>query len=100
MHILIYSLTIIASLLVLLMLLWHISTTHLIDDYGMPADWEEDFLEKQFAGGKGALWGILFVVVRLGLNDRCNEYAHEWGVGSPRLCVCATIAGPLSRLSV
>jgi len=47
------------------MLLWHISTTHLIDDYGMPEDWEEDFVNKQFAGGKGALWGLLFVVVGL-----------------------------------
>lgn len=66
-HILAYSLTIIASLLVLLMLLWHVSTTHLIDDYGMPKEWEKDFLKKQFAGGKGALWGILFAAVSGGL---------------------------------
>ncbi|KAF2677313.1 hypothetical protein K458DRAFT_396013 [Lentithecium fluviatile CBS 122367] len=62
-HILTYSLTIIASFLVLLMVVWHISTTHLIDDYGMPEDWEQEFFKKQFAGGKATLWGMLFAVV-------------------------------------
>jgi hypothetical protein len=64
------------------MLLWHISTTHLIDGYGMPEDWEEDFVNKQFTGAKGALWGLLFVVVGSGPNDACDRCAYEYGAGS------------------
>jgi hypothetical protein len=61
--ILTYCLTIITSFLVLLMLLWHLSAAHLVDSYGMPDEWAEDFLEKQFAGWRGALWGLVFAAV-------------------------------------
>ncbi len=64
-HILTSTLTLIASLLATLMLLWHLSTTHLIESHGMPEAWAQAFLKMQFSGLKGVLWWCSFVVVRL-----------------------------------
>ena len=62
-YILIYSLILIASLIASLMLMWHISSTHLVNDYGMPDDWAREFLDMQFGGVKGAVWAFLFILV-------------------------------------
>ncbi|KAF2795218.1 hypothetical protein K505DRAFT_15616 [Melanomma pulvis-pyrius CBS 109.77] len=64
-HILLYTLILITSLLVLLMMLWHISTAHLIDDYDMPQEWYEDFLAAQFPGWRIGIWALLFFMIPL-----------------------------------
>ncbi|KAF2124528.1 hypothetical protein P153DRAFT_390570 [Dothidotthia symphoricarpi CBS 119687] len=46
------TLTLITSLLLLLTLLWHISSTHLANTYAMPIPWQTDFLAQQFKGIK------------------------------------------------
>lgn len=99
-HVLAYSLTIITSLLLLLMLLWHISTAHLIDDYAMPEDWEDEFLREQFAGGKGALWGILFLLVGPQYRSSDGSLAHKGYAGFCRLSVRAARVGLSPRLPV
>ena len=58
-----YSVHLITALITLPALIWHISSTHIHDDYGMPDEWIEDFDKKQFSGGRGSLWGLLFAVV-------------------------------------
>lgn len=64
MHILIYTTILTASLLVLLMMLWHISTAHLIDNYSMPEEWYREFIAAQFPGWRIWLWALLFFMVR------------------------------------
>ncbi|KAF1955067.1 hypothetical protein CC80DRAFT_536466 [Byssothecium circinans] len=58
-----HILTVITTLLVLLMLLWHASSSDLINDYGMPRQWEKQFLRMQFEGGSGVVWGGMFVMI-------------------------------------
>jgi hypothetical protein len=64
-HVLIYTIILIASLLVLLMMLWHISTAHLIDNYNMPQEWYAEFINEQFPGWRIGLWVLLFFMVRI-----------------------------------
>jgi hypothetical protein len=61
-----HILLVVTSLLLLLALLWHMSTSQLIDTYDMPEEWTEDFLGRQFRGARGVLWGFMFVLVRMG----------------------------------
>lgn len=58
-----YSVHLITTFIALPALIWHISSTHMHDDYGMPDDWIEEFNRTQFTGGRGGLWGILFAYV-------------------------------------
>ena len=62
-HITSYSVHLIVALITLPSLIWHISDTHIHDDYNMPDDWVKSFDKTQFTGGRGWLWGFLFVVV-------------------------------------
>lgn len=55
-----YSIHLITALITLPALIWHISSTRIHDDYGMPDDWVQRFDKKQFTGGRGWLWGFLF----------------------------------------
>ena len=58
-----YTLLAISALLVLLLLIWHISTTHLVEKFDMPHIWEADFMRQQLKREKGVVWGWIFVVV-------------------------------------
>ncbi|KAF1978744.1 hypothetical protein BU23DRAFT_647143 [Bimuria novae-zelandiae CBS 107.79] len=60
-----YSVHLIMALITLPTLIWHISSTHIHDDYGMPDDWVEKFDTTQFTSKRGLLWGFLFAVVSL-----------------------------------
>lgn len=62
-HLTSYSVHLIVALIALPSLIWHISSTHVLDDYGMPDDWVDSFNETHFTGGRGWLWGFLFAVV-------------------------------------
>ncbi|KAF2872868.1 hypothetical protein BDV95DRAFT_666975 [Massariosphaeria phaeospora] len=64
-HILTHTLTLIASVLALPFLCWHISSAHLIDNYGMPVEWEEKFLRAQFQRWRVAIWVGMFGVIPL-----------------------------------
>jgi hypothetical protein len=58
-----YSVHLIVAFITLPALIWHISSAHIHDDYGMPDDWIETFDHTHFTGGRGFLWGLLFTVV-------------------------------------
>jgi len=75
-HILLYTIILITSLLVLLMMLWHISTAHLIDNYNMPQEWYAEFIKAQFPGWRIGLWGLLFFMVCLGFKIQ-NEVGYK-----------------------
>ncbi|KAJ4368557.1 pre-mRNA-splicing factor 8 [Didymella sp. IMI 355093] len=52
-----------AALLLTLMLLWHISTVTLVEDYGMPDWWREDFLAELSKGWCTGVWAMVLFVV-------------------------------------
>jgi hypothetical protein len=52
-----------AALLLTLMLLWHISTVTLVENYGMPDWWEEDFLAELSRGWRTGVWAVVLFVV-------------------------------------
>ncbi|KAF2439981.1 hypothetical protein P171DRAFT_476361 [Karstenula rhodostoma CBS 690.94] len=64
-HITAYSIHLIVAFITLPALIWHISSVHIHDDYGMPDDWIETFDKAHFTGGRGFLWAFLFVVVSI-----------------------------------
>ncbi|KAK7190679.1 hypothetical protein PSPO01_03654 [Paraphaeosphaeria sporulosa] len=66
-HITAYSVHLIVAFIALPALIWHISSAHIHDDYGMPDDWISTFDKTHFTGGRGFLWAFLFVVVRFAI---------------------------------
>ena len=75
--ILFYTLILIASFLAALMMLWHISTAHLVDDYHMPHEWYVEFISTQFPNWRIALWVGLFITVRCSLNGESGKGGEE-----------------------
>lgn len=57
------SLQFIAALLLTLMLLWHISTVSLVENYQMPAWWVRAFLAKHASGWRMGVWTVVGVLV-------------------------------------
>ncbi|KAF3003197.1 pre-mRNA-splicing factor 8 [Curvularia kusanoi] len=55
----------IAALLLTLMLLWHISTVSLVENYMMPAWWVEEFLATHANGWRVGVWTIVGALVVL-----------------------------------
>ncbi|KAJ4984739.1 hypothetical protein SVAN01_09776 [Stagonosporopsis vannaccii] len=62
-HIHIHTLQLIAALLLTLMLLWHISTITLVENYEMPEWWVRDFLAEHAKGWRLGVWGAVGVFV-------------------------------------
>ena len=62
-NITIYTLIIVAILLLLMVLIWHTSTTHLVEKFDMPHVWEADFVRQQLGGLKFEVWVVVFVSV-------------------------------------
>jgi hypothetical protein len=60
-----HTLTLIFSLLLTLMLLWHISTITLIENYDMPKWWEKVFLDEHTKGWKIGIWVGVGLLVSL-----------------------------------
>lgn len=63
-HIHIATLQLIAALLLTLMLLWHISTVTLVENYQMPEWWVHDFLAEHASGWRVGVWAAACVFVR------------------------------------
>ncbi|KAF1931091.1 uncharacterized protein M421DRAFT_339437 [Didymella exigua CBS 183.55] len=62
-HIHIATLTFIAALLLTLMLLWHVGTVALVQDYEMPGWWARGFVREMKRGWRTAVWvGVLGMV--------------------------------------
>lgn len=102
MYVTIHILTLIAALLLLLMLMWHLSAAHLLEDYGMPKSWTEPFLEKHFGGGQGALWSLALIIVRQASVDPAlcgGSNGKLMAAGVARFCPCTPLARLLPRLS-
>lgn len=59
-----YTLTVITTLIFFMLLIWHTSTTHLVDKFDMPYVWKADFLSQQMGGLKMWVWVIVFIFVR------------------------------------
>lgn len=59
------SIQLIAALLTSFMLIWHVSTVHLLWNHSMPEDWKEEFKRQEFGGKRGALWGVVLAFVSL-----------------------------------
>ena len=57
------TLQLIAALLLTLMLLWHISTITLVENYKMPAWWVKCFLAKHANGWRVGVWTVVGVFV-------------------------------------
>ena len=72
-----YSIHVITALITLPTLIWHISSTHIHDDYDMPDDWTEEFNKVQFTGGRGLLWAFLFVLVGLSVGGHTRHVARR-----------------------
>ncbi|CAO2649699.1 Nn.00g009910.m01.CDS01 [Neocucurbitaria sp. VM-36] len=66
-YITIYTLQIITTLLLLMVLIWHTSTTRLVEKFDMPHIWEEDFVRQQLGGLKFEVWVLVFVAVPIDL---------------------------------
>lgn len=64
-HIHVATLTLIAALLLALMLLWHISTITLVENYYMPQWWVKAFLAEHANGWRVAVWVLVGVLVSL-----------------------------------
>lgn len=62
-HIHIYTVQLIISLLLTLMLLWHISTITLVENYQMPDWWVREFLAEHAKGWRVGVWGVVVVFV-------------------------------------
>jgi hypothetical protein len=62
-NIYIHTLLLIASSLLALMLLWHLSTITLIADYDMPTWWERAFRDEVARGWKVGVWVCVGVLV-------------------------------------
>ncbi|KAL5414837.1 hypothetical protein PMIN03_002972 [Paraphaeosphaeria minitans] len=86
-HITAYSVHLIVAFITLPALIWHISSVHIHDDYGMPDDWIETFDKTHFTGGRGFLWALLFVVLSIDCVyalfalDHYHARRYERGVG-------------------
>lgn len=63
MNIYISILQLITALLLTLMLLWHISTVSLVENYMMPAWWVEEFLATHANGWRVGVWTIVSALV-------------------------------------
>lgn len=62
-HIAIYTVKANVSLLLLMLLIWHISTTQLVEKFDMPHVWESDFKRQQLDGVKIWMWVVALVMV-------------------------------------
>ncbi|KAF2711851.1 hypothetical protein K504DRAFT_489640 [Pleomassaria siparia CBS 279.74] len=84
-HCFLYGLIFITSFLATLMMLWHISTAHLIDNYDMPPEWSRTFIKAQFPVWRIAMWVALFSIVPLNIIhallalDFYAGLVHPWG---------------------
>lgn len=58
-----YTLLATALPITLLLLIWHISTTYLVENFDMPYIWAEDFVKAQLEGGGWAVWGLVLGLV-------------------------------------
>lgn len=69
----IHTLQFIAALLLTLMLLWHISTITLVENYQMPEWWVRDFLAEHANGWRVGVWGVVGVFVSTSSFGRDGE---------------------------
>lgn len=58
-YISVYTLITITSLTLIMLLIWHTSTTHLVEKFDMPGVWESEFVRLQLGGVKGWVWGVV-----------------------------------------
>lgn len=63
-HTTIYTLAVATTPVLLMLLIWHTSTIHVVEKFDMPHIWEVDFVKQQLTGMKRELWIIVFILVR------------------------------------
>lgn len=63
-HITLYTLSSIAALILLMLLIWHTSTTYLVEKFDMPSIWEREFKAQQLGGVRVWVWAVVFGFVR------------------------------------
>lgn len=77
------TLQLITALLLTLMLLWHISTVSLVENYLLPAPWVQQFLAEHASEWKVFVWGATSALV----SAQGGASAREGGRVSARVCV-------------
>jgi hypothetical protein len=62
-HIVIYKLMVLVSIILLPLLAWHNAMTDLFDKFDMPRVWEKQFQRLQLTGPRTWLWAAIWILV-------------------------------------
>lgn len=60
-----HTVHIIATLTLVMLLIWHISTTYLVERFGMPDVWKRLFKRSVMGEWRVGIWGGVFAVVSI-----------------------------------
>lgn len=94
-YIVLHKLMIIAALLLLPLLAWHHAMTQIVENYGMPRMWEEDFREEQLSRWKIWVWVLIWILVSV--VSLCWELLLMSDVGPSGSSTCHLVVGMVSR---